>query len=94
MLFEVYHGEVFESGSADFDVVDDALAWVTAVETDETTARTAAFVQKELHNSGTALAPRDAFTAGTAAAFNETLAIPDDDFDVLGLTEALDVDLL
>jgi len=94
VLFEVYQGEVFKSGSADFDAVDNALAWVTAVETDKTTARTAAIVQNELHSNGTALAPRDAFVAGTAVAFDETLAVADDDFDVPGLTGTLDVDLL
>lgn len=94
VLFEVYQGEVFKSGSADFDAVDDALAWLTVVETDKNVARAAAMVQNELHSNGTALAPRDAFIAGTAATFDETLAVADDDFDVPGLTKAIDVDLL
>lgn len=36
VLFEVYRGEVFKSGPADFDVFDRALGWLTVV--DETAA--------------------------------------------------------
>jgi len=31
VLFEVYQGEVFNSGPADFDAVDGVLGWVTIV---------------------------------------------------------------
>ena len=94
VLFEVYQGEVFKSGTADFEAVDDALAWVTVVETDREVALTAAVVQNELHNDGTALAPRDAFIAGTAVALDETLAVSDDDFDVPALADIVDIELL
>lgn len=79
---------------ADFEAVDDALAWVTVVEPDRDVARTAAMVQNELHNDGAALAPRDAFIAGAAVALDETLAVADDDFDVPALADVVDIDLL
>ncbi len=94
VLFEVYQGEVFKSNIADFEAVDDALAWVTVVETGREVARTAAIVQNELHDAGTALAPRDAFVAGTAVALDETLAVADDDFDVRALSDIVDTDHL
>ncbi len=57
-------------------------------------ARTAAIVQNELHDAGTALTPRDAFIAGAAVALDETLAIVDDDFDEPALIDVVDIDFL
>lgn len=94
VLFEVYQGEVFRAGSADFDAVDDALGWLTVVETDGDRARVAAELQNQLCNEGAPLAARDAFIAGTAKELDERLAVSDADFDVPGLTNAVDVDFL
>lgn len=92
--FEVYQGEVFKSGPADFDAIDAALEWLTVV--DETTelARAAAELQNDLHRQGAALAARDAFVAGTAKGLDESLVVADSDFDVEGITDDLDVDFL
>ena len=94
VMFEVYQGEVFKSGPADFDAVDGALGWLTVLEPDETVARSAAELQNRLHERDEALAARDAFIAGTAMARDETLVVADSDFDVPGLLDRLDVDFL
>lgn len=94
VLFEVYQGEVFGSGVADFDAVRRALTWLTVVETTDDVARTAADLQETLHRRGEVLTARDAFIAGTAAALDEPLAVSDGDFDVDGLAELVDVDFV
>lgn len=94
VLFEVYQGEVFKSGPADFDAVDGALEWVTVVDETTTVARAAAELQNDLADDGTPLKPRDAFIAGTAKALGERLVVADSDFDVEGITEQLNVDFL
>lgn len=94
VLFEVYRGEVFKSGTADFAAVDDALAWLTIVDTSGNVARAAAELQNELARRGEPLAARDAFIAGAAKAHDERLVVADGDFDIEGLADALDVDLL
>jgi len=93
-MFEVYQGEVFKSGPADFDAVDGALGWVTVLDSDGSVARSAAELQNELHRQGEVLAARDAFIAGAARAHDERLAVADSDFDVAGLTNLVDVDFL
>lgn len=94
VLFEVYQGEVFRSGAADFDAIDAALDWVTVVDETRDFARTAAEFQNELHREGTALTARDAFISGTAHELNERLAVSDSDFDVDGIRTAIDVDFV
>lgn len=91
VAFEVYQGEVFKSGPAAFEAVDSALEWLTVVDTSAAGAREAARLQNDLHRHGQALAPRDAFVAGTAAALDDSLVVADSDFDVDRLTEVLDV---
>ncbi len=94
VLFEVYQGEVFKQGPADFAAVDDALEWVTIVDGTANAARSAAELQQTLREEGTPLAARDAFVAGTALALGEPLAVSDADFDIPGITDRLDVDFL
>lgn len=94
VLFEVYQGEVFKSGPANFDAVDGALEWLTGVDRIEGVSRTAAELQNELANNGTPLAARDVFIAGTAKSLGEPLVVGDSDFDVEGLTKHLDVDFI
>jgi predicted nucleic acid-binding protein len=94
VLFEVYQGEVFKSGSTDFDAVDGALEWVTVVDETADLARAAGDVQDVLHRRGEALAARDAFVAGAAKSLDERLVVSDSDFAVEGLADVLDVDLL
>ncbi|MFC7185339.1 PIN domain-containing protein [Halorubrum yunnanense] len=94
VLFEVYQGEVFRSGSTDFDAVDDALDWVQIADTSPTVAREAAVLQDALRDRGDPLAAREAFIAGTAVALNERLTVSDADFDVDGLRDVLDLDLV
>lgn len=94
VLFEVYQGEVFKSGPADFAAVDGALEWVTIVETSAETARAAAELRNRLRRRGEPLAARDAFIAGVALAHDERLVASDSDFDVPEIMEVLDVDLL
>ncbi|WP_144925680.1 PIN domain-containing protein [Halorubrum salsamenti] len=93
-LFEVYQGEVFRSGSTNLDAVDDALDWIQVVDTPATVAREAAVLQDALRDRGDPLAARDAFIAGTAVALNERLVVSDADFDVDGLRDVLDLDLV
>ena len=93
-LFEVYQGEVFKSGPADFGAVDGALGWLTPVTDSEDVARSAAELQRTLDQQGDALAARDAFIAGAAIAHDERLAVADSDFDVEGVTDYVDVDIL
>lgn len=94
VLFEIYRGEVFKSGKTAFDAVDDALAWLTIVDASGDGARAAAELQDELRRHGEVLAARDAFIAGAAKAHDERLVVADEDFDVEGLADVLDVDLL
>lgn len=94
VMFEVHQGEVFKAGPADFDAVEDALEWVSVIEETADLARAAAELQNELHSRGHALAARDAFIAGTAKGLGERLAVADSDFDVEGITDVLDVDLI
>ncbi|WP_436907462.1 PIN domain-containing protein [Halosimplex marinum] len=94
VLFEVYQGELFKSGTPDFDAVDDALGWLSVVEDPSGIARAAAELQDELHDCGDLLAARDAFVAGTAKHLGEPLAVADSDFDVEGIDELLDVDFV
>lgn len=94
VMFEIYQGEVFKPGPADFDSVDDALDWLTVVDETRTTARAAAELQDELQRRGEPLSVRDAFVAGAARCRDERLAVADSDFDVDGITTVIDVDLL
>lgn len=94
VLFEVYQGEVFKSGTTDLDAVDEALTWVDVIEPSAATARAAAAIQDELRAGGEPLAARDAFIAGSAALRDERLAVADGDFDVDGITDSLDVDFV
>jgi len=92
--YEVYQGEVYRSGGADFDAVDAALEWLVDVDETRDHARAAAELQADLARDGTQLAARDAFVAGTAKALDERLVVSDEDFDVPGLATAVDVEVL
>lgn len=94
VVFEVYQGEVFKSGPADFDAVDSALDWLTVVDERRDHARVAAELQDRLQRAGASLAARDAFIAGAAKALGEPLAVADSDFHVEGITDVLAVDFL
>jgi tRNA(fMet)-specific endonuclease VapC len=94
VAFEVYQGEVFKSGPADFDAVDSALEWVTIVDETPKLARAAAELQNELHQQGQVLTARDAFIAGTARGLGDSLVVADSDFEIEGLTAVLDVEFL
>lgn len=94
VIFEIYQGEVFKSGTADFDAVDAALEWVAVVDETRDTARTAAELQSELHQNGSVLTARDAFIAGSAKGCNERLAVSDSDFDVEGIRNIIEVDFV
>jgi hypothetical protein len=94
VLFEVYQGEVFKTGSPDLDAVDDALGWLEIVEETGASARAAAELQVSLAETGEPLAARDAYIAGAAKARDEPLAVTDTDFDVEGLTANLDIDFV
>lgn len=93
-MFEVYQGEVFKAGPAEFDAVDGALGWVTVVDETQELARAAAHLQNDLAGDGTPLSARDAFIAGAAAGLGERLVVADADFKVDGITDRLDVDFL
>lgn len=94
VLYEVYQGEVYKTGAADFGAVDAALEWLLVLEGTRDHARTAAELQDDLARAGNPLAARDAFVAGTAKALGERLVVSDADFDVPGLTDVIDVDIL
>ena len=94
VLFEIYQGEVFKSGPADFAAVDGALEWVTIVDVTAEHARAAGQLQDELQRRGETLAARDAFIAGVARGLDERLVVSDADFDVSGITDVLEVDFL
>lgn len=94
VLFEVYQGEVFKTGPADFDAVNRALGWLTVVDVSADMARAAAELQNALQQQGEPLAARDAFIAGTASALGDRLAVADSDFDVEGIEALIDVDFL
>ncbi|WP_134670237.1 PIN domain-containing protein [Halorussus marinus] len=93
-MYEVYQGEIYKSGPADFDAVDGALGWVTVVDKTPALARAAAELQNDLATSGSPLSARDAFIAGAAAGLDERLVVADSDFDIDGLTDHLDVEVL
>lgn len=93
-LYEVYQGEVFKSGPADFAAVDRALAWLTVVDETAALARSAAELQDELQRRGEPLGARDAYIAGTAHGLDERLVVADADFDVPGLADLVDVAFL
>jgi len=94
VMFEVYQGEVFKSGDADFDALEGALEWLTVIEETGELARAAGELQNELRENGGPLAARDAFIAGTARGLGERLVVADSDFDVSGLTDAVRIDFL
>lgn len=94
VLFEVYQGEVFKTGPADFAAVDGALEWVTVVDVTADHARAAGELQDELQRRGETLAARDAFIAGVARNLDERLVVSDADFDVSGIIDVLEVDFL
>lgn len=94
VMFEVYQGEVYKSGPADFDAVDSALGWLTVVDETAELARAAADLQDELRGRGAPLAARDAFIAGVAKGLGERLAVADSDFDIEGIDDVLAVDFL
>lgn len=94
VLFEVYQGEVFKSGVADFEAVDTALDWLTVVDVTRDLARVAAELQADLRQRGDPLAARDAFIAGVARGLDDRLVVADSDFDVAGLTDRLDIEFL
>jgi len=94
VLFEVYQGEVYKTGPADFEAVELALSWVSVARTTADTARAAAELQVELRSRGQPLSARDAFVAGVASTLDERLAVADSEFDVPGLTEYLEVDFV
>ncbi|WP_276247897.1 PIN domain-containing protein [Haladaptatus sp. YSMS36] len=94
VMFEVYQGEIFKAGPAEFDALENALKWVTVVEETASLARAAAELQNDLNQRGQALAARDAFIAGTAKGLDERLVVADADFDVAGITDILDIDFI
>lgn len=94
VLFELYQGEVYKAGSADFDAVDEALAWLTVVEDSGGIARAAAELQVALQKSGGTLAARDAFIAGAASALDEPLVASDDDFEPVAGAGTVELTLL
>jgi predicted nucleic acid-binding protein len=94
VIFEIYQGEVFKSGPANFDAIDGALEWVTEADEIAGVSRAAAELQNELAADGTPLAVRDAFIAGAAKHLGESLVVADSDFDVEGLTDHVDVDFV
>ena len=94
VLYEVYQGEVYKSGPAEFDAVDAALEWLVVIDETRDHARTAAELQNDLAEAGNPLAARDAYIAGTANALGERLVVSDGDFDVPELTDVLDIDVV
>lgn len=94
VMFEIYQGEVFKSGPAEFDVIDDAFEWLTVVDETPELARAAGELQNELQRRGEPLAARDAFIAGAAKSLGESLVVADSDFDVDGITDLLSVEFL
>ncbi|MEM4780450.1 MAG: hypothetical protein QXG03_02640 [Halalkalicoccus sp.] len=94
MMFELYQGEVFKSGPADFDALDGALDWLAVVEATPDLARSAGELQDALRRRGEPLTARDAFVAGAAKGLGERLAVADSDYDVEGIIEELDVEFV
>lgn len=94
VLFEIYQGEVFKRGEADFEAIDGALQWLEIVEETARLARRAAEVQDGLRRQGQPLGARDAFIAGAAVGLGERLAVSDSDFELTGLAEYLSVDFV
>jgi hypothetical protein len=93
-LFEVYQGEVFNSGGTDLDAVDGALGWIEVVDETPALARAAAELQAALARGGTPLAARDAYVAGVAYGLDERLAVADADFEAAGVADEIAVDVL
>ena len=94
VVFEIYQGEVYKAGEADFDAVDEALDWLVVVEESAALARDAAELLEFVASRGSPLAARDAYIAGAAASLDERLVASDSDFDTDALGERLVVDLI
>lgn len=94
VLFEIYQGEIFKTGQADFTAVDRALEWLTIIDVTQELARAAGDLQNELQLAGESLAARDAFIAGIAYGLGERLVVADSDFAVEGLADLVDVESL
>lgn len=94
VMFEVYQGEVFKSGPADFAAVDGALKWLTVIDETAELARSAGELQAKLRDRGEPLSARDAFIAGVAYGLDERLVVADADFDISGIKDVLTVDFL
>lgn len=93
-LFEMYQGEVYKSGAADFDAVDDALDWLVIADESVRLACDASELLAFVASRGSSLAARDAYVAGAAMSLDEHLVASDADFDTDALREKLPVDLL
>jgi len=95
VFYEVYLGELHTAGEPDFDLIAEALDWVTAVEHQSPqTSRYAAELMARLHEAGASLSPVDGFIAAAAWESNETLATRDSDFDTPAVRAEIDVDLV
>lgn len=94
-LYEVYLGELYTAGEPDFDAVEEALKWVTTVNSQSARySRRAAELMSRLHDTGTQLAFRDGYIAAAAWELDETLATRDTDFDAPEVRDEIDVDLV
>lgn len=94
VLFEIYQGEIFKTGQADFAAVDRALEWLTIIDVTQGLARAAGELQNELQLVGKPLAARDALIAGLAYGLGEHLVVADSDFVVEGLADLVAVEFL
>ena len=94
-LYEVYLGELYTEGDPNFDAVEDALSWITAVSYQSTkSSRRAAELMARLQTTGHSLAFRDGYIATAAWEMQEPLVTRDADFDIPALREEIDVEVI
>lgn len=92
-VFEVVEGKL-GAGDTDVFAVRQEFSGVRAIDFDEQIALEAGRIQDRLLDDGTRLAPRDLIVAATARSTGDELVVTDDDFELRGLTELLDVTYL
>jgi len=94
-LYEVYLGELYTEGDPNFDTVEGALSWVSAINYESVrSSRRAAELMARLHEAGSSLSFRDGYIAAAAWEMQELLVTRDADFDVPALREEIDVELI
>lgn len=80
-LYETYRGVLWAASSMTMDDVFETFDWAAQLPFDETAAREAAQIQRELRENGTPVKTPDVMIAAIARSVGGTVVTRDSDFD-------------